>query len=139
MIFITHDAFHPLILVISAFALALTAAAEEDAIIADFESDGFGGWQAEGEVFGEGPTREIEVLGREGERFVSSHQWRVLPTRIEFTSPSRLRASGTGSIAFLRIQSADMQHMHKNSIMLSNLAKGQSLLKSAIAEHEVHQ
>jgi fructan beta-fructosidase len=60
-----------------AFVMALGAMADEDILIADFESKTYGDWTVTGESFGEGPARgtlpgQMEVSGYEGRRLVNS-------------------------------------------------------------------
>ncbi len=56
---------------------ALRAADPDEIVIADFETDGYGQWQATGEAFGPGPARgtlagQMEVSGFQGQRLVNS-------------------------------------------------------------------
>jgi fructan beta-fructosidase len=80
------------ILLISLLFLSMTAcAAQDDIIIADFESDDYGSWQVEGEAFGTNPQwRETELMeeigGFEGKGLATSYQDGDEP-RGKLTSP----------------------------------------------------
>jgi len=57
--------------------LCLTAAAQEDLLIADFEGTDYGEWKVNGEAFGPGPARgtldnQMEVTGFKGKGLVNS-------------------------------------------------------------------
>ncbi len=63
--------------VATACVLTTIAAAADDILIADFESDSYGKWQAEGEAFGPGPAKgtlpgQMYVSGYKGQRLVNS-------------------------------------------------------------------
>ena len=56
----------------------LTAVAQEDILIADFEGQGYGDWKVTGEAFGPGPARgtlpnQMEVTGFEGKGLVNTY------------------------------------------------------------------
>jgi len=60
------------------FACLVPATAQEDILIADFESRNYGDWKVTGEAFGPGPARgtlpsQMDVTGFEGKRLVNSY------------------------------------------------------------------
>ena len=67
----------PLLTGISIFLAAVTAIAEDDLLVADFEGPSYGEWAVEGEAFGPGPAEgtldhQMKVSGYEGKRLVNS-------------------------------------------------------------------
>lgn len=64
-------------LLVSLRLIPTVAAERAELLIADFESDGYGGWKVEGTAFGDGPAAgtlpgQMEVTGFEGKRLVNS-------------------------------------------------------------------
>lgn len=71
------DQYVALLVIILAQPLALTAAAEPDLVLADFEGDTYGDWKATGTAFGPGPARgtlpgQMQVEGFQGKGLVNS-------------------------------------------------------------------
>ncbi len=81
-------------------ALCPAAAAPQDPprpelLVADFESEGWAGWRAEGAAFGDGPAQgtlpgQMEVSGFEGERLVNSYFGGDGPTGTLTSPPFRV-------------------------------------------------